>query len=91
MNKFRKTQILLTFAFELFHGSTTTQNKQSVRNTLYLSPFFSQQLNRNLTDTGYRISSGYQLNELLVGQGEGHHFPAFPSMQLIKLIRHPLV
>ena len=51
----------------------------------------TQLFNRNLTDTGYWISFGYQLNELLVGQGEGHHFPAFPSMQLIKLIRHPLV
>ena len=51
----------------------------------------TQLLNRNLTGTGYRMSFGYQLNELLVGQGEGHHFPAFPSMQLIKLIRHPLV
>ena len=45
----------------------------------------TQLLNRNLTGTGYWISLGYQLNELLVGQGEGHHFPAFPSMQFIKL------
>ena len=44
---------------------------------------------RSAAWAGY--SSGCLLNELLVGQGEGHHFPALPSMQLIKLIRHPLV